>query len=242
MSHSSSTAAAKRPHAHRMISHANKISTGEGAAYPWILEHILAYPGNYDIPLRTMYTSNVMAQTHTGANTPSLSNGSSPDNSPVSPESPSFGPEQHGQAALQSATEHFKLCLMEQISEQPHQPFSLPPSFITSFVRRCFTEDLCLVDFTQALTALDYLKDLENRRKRELSAANIRLGAAKMANKGRTDETSDAELEKWMAGMEDKSRKVEALYTQVYIGLRRWVRTYFRYMLHQLTCAPDSDQ
>ena len=206
-----------------MVSHANKISTGEGAAYPWILEHILAYPGNYEIPLRTMYTSNVMAQSNAGIKTPSLSDGSSPENSPVAPDSPNFGPQQHGQAALQSATEHFKLCLMEQISEQPHQPFSLPPSFITSFVRRCFTEDLCLVDFTQALTALDYLKDLESRRKRELSAANIRLGAAKMASRGRTDEIASAELEKWMVDMEDKSRKVEALYTQVYIGLRRWV-------------------
>ena len=206
-----------------MVSHANKISTGEGAAYPWILEHILAYPGNYDIPLRTMYTSNVMAQTHAGVKTPSLSDGSSLENSPVSPESPNFEPPLHGQTALQSATEHFKLCLMEQISEQPHQPFSLPPSFINSFVRRCFTEQLCQVDFTQALTALDYLKDLENRRKRELSAANIRLGAAKMASPGGNDEIANAELEKWMAGMEDKSRKVEALYTQVYVGLRRWV-------------------
>ena len=94
-----------------------------------------------------------------------------------------------------------------------------------SFVRRCFTPDLCLVDFTQALTAMDYLKDLENRRKRELAQALQRL---------RLDKTPDGvacgvmstnpRMSQWVAGQQDKERKAETLYTQVYVGLRRWVR------------------
>lgn len=30
----------------------------DGAAFTWLLEHILTYPGTYEIPLRTMYTLN----------------------------------------------------------------------------------------------------------------------------------------------------------------------------------------
>ena len=114
---------------------------------------------------------------------------------------------------------------MEQISFLPSQPFSLPPSFITSFVRRCFTEDLCLVDFTQALTALDYLKDLENRRKRELSAALHRLGIDKETFGKEREKLNERYpgLTEWVLSMEEKEKRVEALYTQVYIGLRRWV-------------------
>lgn len=203
----------------------------EGAAYSWILEHLLAYPGTYEIPLRTMYTLNSTPSTQqyprqslqTG--TPSLSStASSADSSPASPE---FPPEQHHQLAPQSATEHFKSCLMTHISQLPSQPFSLPPSFITSFVRRCFTTDLCKVDFTQALTALDYLKDMENRRKRELMLTLQRLGLDQgPANQAREDDCKHSRISEWVASMQDKERKVEALYTQVYIGLRRWVRFY----------------
>ena len=210
-------------------------SSTDGAAFPWILEHLLAYPGTYEIPLRTMYTLNSTpsaqqyprqsAQSNqlVQPGTPSLSStASSPDSSPASP---SFPPDQQHQLASQSATEHFKSCLMTHISKLPSQPFSLPPSFITSFVRRCFTADLCLVDFTQALTALDYLKDLENRRKRELTLALQRLGLEQsIVDQSRGDLCKDSRTTEWVHSMRDKERKVEALYTQVYIGLRRWVR------------------
>ena len=219
-----------------MPTHESSSSTSstDGAAFPWILEHLLAYPGTYEIPLRTMYTLNSTpsAQQHprqsTQSNqsvqpgTPSLSStASSPDSSPASP---TFPPDQQHQLAAHSATEHFKSCLMTHISKLPSQPFSLPPAFITSFVRRCFTEDLCLVDFTQALTALDYLKDLDNRRKREVTLAVQRLGLDQgIHDPPDTECSKDERTTEWVDGMRDKERKVEALYTQVYIGLRRWV-------------------
>ena len=205
----------------------------EGSAFPWILEHLLAYPGSYEIPLRTMYTLNSTPQAQpypprqsARSDTPSLSHsdGSSAGSSPASP---SFPPDQHQQLAAHGATEHFKSCLMTHISQLPSQPFSLPPSFITSFVRRCFTADLCLVDFTQALTALDYLKDLETRRKRELTQVLQRLGVDKEALVKIEDNKriSSSKVLEWVMQMQDKERKVEALYTQVYLGLRRWVST-----------------
>lgn len=201
----------------------------EGSAFPWILEHLLAYPGTYEIPLRTMYTLNStqQAQHHPRqsyrADPPSLSNsvGSSPDNSPASPE---FPPEMQHRLPPHLATDHFKSCLMNHISQLPSQPFSLPPVFITSFVRRCFTADLCLVDFTQALTAMDYLKDLENRRKREVTLALQRLGLDKDSI-GQSDEElkkNHPKIAEWAQGMQEKGKKVESLYTHVYLGLRRW--------------------
>ena len=47
--------------------------------------------------------------------------------------------------------------------------------------------------------------------------------------KDRTNESGDdimrrfPRVSEWIKSMDEKERKVEALYTQVYIGLRRWV-------------------
>ncbi|KAL8945095.1 MAG: hypothetical protein Q9211_000368 [Gyalolechia sp. 1 TL-2023] len=204
-------------------------SHNEGSAFPWVLEHLLAYPGTYEIPLRTMYTLNSTQQAQHyprqshRPDTPSLSNsvGSSPNNSPALSE---FPPEMQHRLPSHLATDHFKSCLMTHISQLPSQPFSLPPVFITSFVRRCFTADLCLVDFTQALTALDYLKDLENRRKREVTLALQRLGLDKDSI-GQSDEElkkNHPRIAEWAQGMQEKGKKIESLYTHVYLGLRRW--------------------
>ena len=82
-----------------------------------------------------------------------------------------------------------------------------------------------MVDFTQALTAMDYLKDLDNRRKRELTGALQRLGVDR-----ETLERPNEDLGKryprviqWVEEMQEKEGRVESLYTQLYIGLRRWV-------------------
>ena len=225
-------------------------SSNEDAAFPWILEHLLAYPGTYEIPLRTMYTLNStpQAQQHRRQSlqpgTPSLSSSaSSPDSSPASP---TFPPEhQQSQFAAQSAADHFKSCLMTHISNLPSQPFSLPPSFITTFVRRCFPVELCQVDFTQALTALDYLKALENRRKRELTMALQRLGL----NPATVDQVGgeigkNIKMSAWVLSLQGKEKKVEALYSQVYIGLRRWVHILrlLRSCCMSLMQCLDSDQ
>lgn len=207
---------------------------GLGSAFPWILDHLLQYPGTYEIPLRTMYTLNSTPQAQPFPRqsvrpaTPSLSDESSAENWPASATFPPNQQLQH--LSGHHATEQFKSCLMSYISRLPSQPFSLPPSFVTSFVRRCFTHDLCLVDFTQALTALDYLKDLENRRKRELSLVLQRLGLDKIILDPAAGEMHlmHPKMTEWGFSLQDKERKVEALYTQVYLGLRRWVSDVYR--------------
>ena len=132
-------------------------------------------------------------------------------------------PQSHWQD--DKATQTFSESLMAQMSQLPSQPTSLPPNFITSFLRRCFPLNIVEVDFPQALTGLDYLKDLETRRRREVAAAMARLNVDRD-----TLDTEDDQLAsrypgvaKWVKSIEEKERKIDALYTQLYIGLRRWI-------------------
>ena len=190
-----------------------------------MLEHVLAYPVSYEIPLRTMYTLNSAPRAQPLPHQPSRpGSGQSNAGRATTPEGTSPGGNPQRDAAA-IAAEHFKSNLMAQISHLPSQPCSLPPSFITSFVRRCFSDDLTLVDFPQALTGMDYLRDMEARRRRELTAALRRLGINKnsVAAVGEQTTRDNPAITTWVQNMEKKERKVEALFTQVYVGLRRWV-------------------
>lgn len=82
------------------------------------------------------------------------------------------------------------------------------------------------MDFTQALTALDYLKDLENRRKRELTLVLQRLGSDQgLVDQAKGEISKNEKISEWVQNMQEKERKVEQLYAQVYLGVRRWVIT-----------------
>ncbi|KAL2014158.1 hypothetical protein VTN00DRAFT_1683 [Thermoascus crustaceus] len=202
-------------------------SASEGSALPWILDHYLTYPGSYEIPLRTMYALNCTstAQPLTPA-TPYPESAfareggqrTSPPTSPTFPHN-----DKRHMNNISDPAAQFKAQLVSQIARLPSQPCSLPPSFVTSFLRRCFAPQLEEVDFPQALTGLDYLKDLEMRRRKEVVAALKRLGV------NRDDLREREELGKkypgvrrWINSIERDEKEVEALYTQVYIGLRRW--------------------
>ena len=132
-----------------------------------------------------------------------------------------------------TAAAQLRANLMSHIAQLPSQPCSLPPTFVTSFVRRCFPPDLDQVDFPQALTALDYLKDLEIRRRREVVAALDRLGVQRndICHKDILSKKYPGVL-RWVIDIEEKERKIEATYTQVYIGLRRWT------MINELSLTP----
>ncbi|KAI9801677.1 MAG: hypothetical protein M1833_002359 [Piccolia ochrophora] len=200
-----------------------------GAPYSWILDHILTYPGSYEIPLRTMYTLNSSPRAQpltplTGLARPdtpnTLGRGPSPNASPVSATHSS----DTEQDPAKVAAAQFRTNLMAQIAQLPSQPCSLPPSFITAFVRRCFAEELIMVDFPQALTGMDYLRDLEMRRRREIASCLKRLNINKnsLGPDGEEKTSGIPALSAWVKSMEEKERKTEALYTQCYIGLRRW--------------------
>lgn len=177
--------------------------------YQLILDHILTYPGSYEIPLRTMYTLNCASRAQ---HVPS------PQTSPTL---------SHAAWQDRAATHEFARNLMAQVSQLPNQPTSLPPSFIMSFLRKCFPAELICVDFPSALTGLDYLKDLETRRRRETGAAFQRLGIDRSSLTpdlgNTTPPAQDPAVLQWIQSAEDKERKVEALYTQLYVALRRWL-------------------
>lgn len=82
-----------------------------------------------------------------------------------------------------------------------------------------------MVDFPQALTALDYLKDLETRRRKEMVLAFQRLGVLPNTVGTELDEISDRYpgVAQWVKNVEAKEKKADAYYTQLYIGLRRWI-------------------
>jgi hypothetical protein len=116
---------------------------------------------------------------------------------------------------------------MDQLSQLPSHPSSLPPAFVTSFVNKCFPVELDFVDFPQSLTALDYLKDLEMRRRKEIahSFRTLNLDQSNLSPEMLLDLRGwNPAIADWVESLEAKLKKVEALYTSVYISLRRWVR------------------
>jgi hypothetical protein len=186
----------------------------------YILEHVLQYPGSYEIPLRTMYTLNCVPRSQplpkdlSRTQTP---NGNSGNASPITGQMAWTGAE--------TATMSFTSQLMTHLNSLPTQPSSLPPAFIVNFVNRCFHASLQLVDFPQALTALDYLRDLENRRRKEMMAAFERVHVHPETYE--SDMANMAErfpgIALWVRNVEGKNKKAESYYAQLWLGLRRWV-------------------
>ncbi|KAJ6166512.1 hypothetical protein N7470_001959 [Penicillium chermesinum] len=193
------------------------LESPDGTALTWIFDHILRYPGTYEIPLRTMYTLNC---------NPSKSSGPSrPETAFSARSSTSTSSSSSEENASIDAALDFRSQLMHQMSRLPSQPCSLPASFLTSFVRRTFASELESVDFPQALTALDYLKDLENRWKKEMTGAYDRLGLTREDVEApfRSElAIQHPEVMAWHYKITVNAKHLEALYTQIYIGLRRW--------------------
>ncbi|KAJ5693065.1 hypothetical protein N7462_002488 [Penicillium macrosclerotiorum] len=188
----------------------------DGVALTWIFDHCLRYPGSYELPLRTMYTLNCNPTKQP------LPNNETAFTPRSSTSTRSSGSSQDG---IDAAAD-FRSQLINQIARLPSQPCSLPPSFLTSFLRRCFPAQLECVDFPQALTALDYIKDLETRWKKEMSSAVQRLNIER--DDAENPALSELALQypgvmAWLGSINTKARKLEALYTQIYIGLRRWI-------------------
>ncbi|KAK5275271.1 hypothetical protein LTR40_013317, partial [Exophiala xenobiotica] len=80
---------------------------------------------------------------------------------------------------------------------------------------------------------MDYLRDLEIRRRREVVAAFNKLGIDQedISHRDKLARKYPGVL-RWVMDIEEKERKVEALYTQVYIGLRRWT------LINELSLTP----
>lgn len=207
---------------HQRSESSESSSSHGSSAYQLILDHVLSYPGSYEIPLRTMYTLNSTPRAqppHIRSHSPP-SDGNSPTKS------------RHETPITQALTDS----LMAQMSQASHQQPSLPPSFITSFVRKCFAPELIHVDFPQALTGLDYLKDLETRRRRVVRNALECLEINRDVLEPATDAFANRypKAAPWTDAIEKKERRIDALYTSLFIGLRRWI------LINELSLTPFS--
>jgi hypothetical protein len=191
-------------------------TSSTASSYQHILDHVLTCNAGYEMPLRTMYTLNSAPRAQplsTRNGTPSSSIASSPT-SPVMCNGWQENP----------TTNTFNENLMAEMSHLPAQPTSLPPSFITAFLGRCFPPDLVCVDFPQALTGLDYLKDLETRRQREVIYAlgRTQIDPAVLDNEMELRRQFPG-VARWKHSIKSQEQIIESLYTQLYVGIRRWV-------------------
>lgn len=205
-----------------------QVVKNEGAAFAWMLEHIMAHPGTYELPLRTMYALNSATPIQCGSPTSVIGNAF-----------PSTSEQQVKSLNPATAAAQLRANLMSHVAQaqQSAQPQSLPPSFITTFVTRCFSTELTQVDFPQALTALDYLKDLEMRRRNEIVAALTYLGVEKSDMQDVEKIARDyPNAAKWIEEMKLKERKVEMLYGHVFLGLRRWA------LVNEMSLKPFNKQ
>lgn len=180
----------------------------------YILEHVLQYPGSYDIPLKTMYELNRVDRAQPIPKGYAKSGNTSPVSS-------SFAWN-----TTEAATMSFTSSLMNQLKALPTRTSALPPAFIVNFVTRTFMPEPADVDWSQALTALDYLKDLETRRRREMATTFEALDVHRDtwdADMARVAEKAPG-IALWINNLEGKNRKAESYYAQLWVGLRRWVR------------------
>lgn len=87
---------------------------------------------------------------------------------------------------------------------------------------RAFRADYNEADFTQALTALDYLRDLECTRRTALRDAAVRLGITK--DNWRDVLSEEREAYNWVERVQQQELEIETHYANVFIDLRIWVR------------------
>ncbi|KAI4613978.1 uncharacterized protein J4E88_009042 [Alternaria novae-zelandiae] len=193
--------------------HSRSASDENHNSMAYILEHVLQYPGSYDIPLKTMYELNRVDRAQ-----PIPKNYTKSGN--TSPISSSFAWN-----TTEAATMSFTSSLMNQLKALPTRTSALPPAFIVNFVTRTFMPEPADVDWSQALTALDYLKDLETRRRREMATTFEALDVHRDtwdADMARVAEKAPG-IALWINNLEGKNRKAESYYAQLWVGLRRWI-------------------
>ncbi|KAJ5338361.1 hypothetical protein N7452_005089 [Penicillium brevicompactum] len=203
----------------------------DGSALTWIFDHCLRYADSYEISLRAAYELNCNPTKNLAAmGSSAFARSRSPSlfsrNSSFSKNTKSTRSSGSSYDAGYDTNAEFRACLTRTVSELPSQPCSLPPSFIISFVRRCFCLELHNVDFAQALTSLDYLKDLQGRWKKEIDSAFRRLNVT--AQDARDPQHSEVARKypgvmEWYAEISQKARMIDFMYTQIYVGMRRWI-------------------
>ncbi|TGO44747.1 hypothetical protein BOTNAR_0752g00010 [Botryotinia narcissicola] len=107
----------------------------------------------------------------------------------------------------------------------------LPPEFIRKWcLDRVFTKDEDQADFDQALTGIDYLQDLECRRREALREVALRLKIDK--HNWRRILSADPDAKIWVEDIQAQETIIEGFYATCFVDLRIWT------MLHELKAHP----
>jgi hypothetical protein len=196
------------------------IAASDGSSFPLILEHCMLNTSSYEIPLRSMYALNCQTlpmKPAAGLKEAGLANPAT----------------QNSAEPLADAASQFKAQLISHISKSPHQ-FDLPVGFLVTFVRRAFTPNLEDVDFPQAITAFDYLKNLNRRRQKEILLALKSLAIELVPSQAPFVQISQVQMQdlelshpnvaEWVKSIVKRDRDAHYLFKKVRFFLRCWVR------------------
>ncbi|KAI9791492.1 MAG: hypothetical protein M1816_003836 [Peltula sp. TS41687] len=187
-------------------------------SYTWINDHIFMFPQHSYVGLDGLFQYNA-SQLRPSAPPPLAS---SIRNSILVVGAPLMA---RPKSAARSSFEK----QMVHIMQQPTRPEWMPVYIINNLMKFVFDEDIAQVQFGFALKGLDYLIGLESRRHRELGEAFARLGLkadnASFGSFSAPEEVAGpaGKLDSWRKSIDDKVKTIEGLYTQVYVGLRRWI-------------------
>ncbi|KAH6677376.1 hypothetical protein B0J14DRAFT_341158 [Halenospora varia] len=119
----------------------------------------------------------------------------------------------------------------DKLMDKSNSRQGFPPKFIQDLcLKKVFLKKYKEVDFNQALTGLDYLRDLEVTRRKALREAAIKLGITK--DTWRAILLEDPAAYKWVQRVQEHELEIEGYYADIFIDLRIWT------MVHELQATP----
>lgn len=132
---------------------------------------------------------------------------------------------------LESVPE-FTSILQTEMSQLPLQRTSLPYVFVRKFVKETFChEELGRVNFPQALTALDYLKDIEMRRQKMVQDMWQRVDIETWESIEEKVSRDEAIIRLFNI-LNRKEKYLGELYAWLYVHLRQWI------LVHEIKNQP----
>ncbi len=235
----------------KMTTSTPSLSLDVSNGYAWIADHLMTSPSTYQMPLRAMWELNAPGgelstrhQRHHPGSTPGTP--SSRSGSGISHEGISSYEEEDASARSSSSATSFTPSTLSSLRDPRDtlatlhanvmQHFTtttttspganMPLTTITNFVREALPGELRQVRFSEGLTCLDFLREIETKRRREWAGVRIRLGVPPDQG-GRASYTERVEdgspVDAWIQAMTEKEQDAESLYSQVYVGVRHWV-------------------
>ncbi|KAJ6020617.1 hypothetical protein N7540_006121 [Penicillium herquei] len=201
----------------------------DGRSLTWIFDHCLRFPTTYEIPMVVLYKINAHPiepiKYHNFDDLPRYDPPTETVIEAIARRDAGIKPKRDSKGANIDPIADFRAMMIHSISHLPSQPCTILPSLLVSYIRRCFVSEVDKVDFQHAMLAIDYLKDLNNRWKKEFEKALETLSIT------RTDivDPINSPLSRkfpgnmaWVEKMFLMARDLEVFYTQIYLGLRRW--------------------